>query len=889
MSSPSDLVTQREYRLAPDAVIISRTDLVGNITYCNEDFVVASGYAREELLGKPHSILRHPDMPAEAFADLWRTVERGMPWNGIVKNRRHNGDYYWVYAQVSPTYSMGDINGYLSVRVPATPEQIQLAESLYPHLHSGSVKLNAGKLASWQDRFDFLKHVNMGMFLVWWMLLVVLLPFTLDALEMVSVPSWYELGSIVLSVLIAFFAQRIHFTQLKGFSDGLHALSEGKMAINVSFAADRSLNRSGLTHQIGALLRTLQLNLWSNLNGVADAEAAQQRIFSALNEAAAALIVSDASGNLVLANRTAQLQLQMHAGMLSATRNGFDAHNLEGQSIVKLIGDDAFHMLRHDGIAQNTILEIGSTKLVIHSTPVRRANRFLGAALLVQDQTRDLQAQADVERLVETARAGFMKGRLNLEHLPEGFYREFGRRMNEMMDTFAHTFDTVGRAVGMLAFSDLGANMPGEYQGQFRMLQNSVDLSMRNMNEVLGQVQFTSGHVETALQKINDGVASFAEQVRAQSASLEETAANMHQISHEVKENALQSQASESLAAQACSQVNVSASVMEQAATAMDAIRISGEKIGEINDIINGIAFQTNLLALNASVEAARAGEHGKGFAVVASEVRDLAQKSAAAAADIQALIEKSVVQIIEGTDLVSQSKQKMNDVLQTVDSLSSSVSIMSAAATRQATTVQEVSKALEVIDQAVAQSAALVEETTSQTEHVKIQMQGLGKLVSTFKLSKQGQLVSKQGRTLLSDMKQAHLNWRIKMVNFLEGYDKSVDPKVVGDFTACALGKWRSSTGVSFEHLPELDHLDSAHRTFHQKVSELVDLHLAGDVEKAYAGLPEIDLLSESVVELLTKLEQAIVQSGSSHLSGVSKPKKSASGSSACGAGCKH
>lgn len=592
MSKSTSAVTQHEFRLSPDTVIISRTDLEGNIVYCNEDFVVASGYAREDLIGQPHNILRHPDMPAEAFADLWKTVQNGMPWNGIVKNRRQNGDYYWVYAQVAPTYSMGSISGYLSVRVPATPDQIHQAESLYPQLHAGNIKLNAGRLVSWLDRFSFIHHLNMGMLLVWWLLIVVMLPFVLNTLNVISIPTWYEMGSIGLTVLIAFFAQRTHFNHLGSFARALQSLAEGRMQIEVQFSADRPLNQAGLTHQIGALLRTMQLNSWSNINGVADADAAQQRIFSALNEAAAALVVADASGNLVLANRNAQEQLLMHAGMLAHTCDGFDAHHLEGQSIRKLISDDSLHLLKHDGVIQKRVLELGSSKLVLQATPVRRGNRFLGVALLIQDQTRDLKAQADVAHLVETARAGFMKSRLDLDNLPEGFYRDFGQRMNEMMDTFAETFDTVGRAVGMLAFSDLGANMEGDYQGQFRMLQNSVNLSMRNMNEVAGQVQFTANSVEKSIQQINDGVSFFADQVRSQSASLEETAANMHQISDDVKQNAMQTQASENLTAQASDQVNASAQVMQQAARAMDAIRVSGEKIGEINDNINGIAFK---------------------------------------------------------------------------------------------------------------------------------------------------------------------------------------------------------------------------------------------------------------------------------------------------------
>jgi methyl-accepting chemotaxis protein len=324
---------------------------------------------------------------------------------------------------------------------------------------------------------------------------------------------------------------------------------------------------------------------------------------------------------------------------------------------------------------------------------------------------------------------------------------------------------------------------------------------------------------------------------------------------------------------------------MDEAAIAMEAIRQSGKKIGEINSIVDSIAFQTKLLALNASVEAARAGEHGKGFAVVASEVRTLAQKSAEAAAGIQQLIEQSVAQIVKGTELVQGSQQSMSSVLGVVNELMNSVSVMNEAASRQAITVHEVSRALEVIDNAVANSASLVQETTTKSSEANQQINGLNKLIGAFSLSRQGKEVAQVGRTLLSDMKQAHLNWRIKMVNFLEGYDKSVDPKVVGDFTACALGKWRASIGVQYEHLPEMIKMDEAHRIFHQKVSEIVNLFVEGKVKSAYEKLPEIDQLSEEVVSLLTRLEEAIVRQGDLVNANLTEGKAAGG----CAHGCKH
>jgi len=137
-------VTQREYELPVHRNIVSVTDLKGRITYCNSVFVEVSGFSREELLGQPHNIVRHPDMPQEAFRDLWETVQSGLPWTGIVKNRRKNGDHYWVLANATPIRAGTEIVGYLSVRSRAERAQIDVAQTLYEKLRSQDQSANGG-------------------------------------------------------------------------------------------------------------------------------------------------------------------------------------------------------------------------------------------------------------------------------------------------------------------------------------------------------------------------------------------------------------------------------------------------------------------------------------------------------------------------------------------------------------------------------------------------------------------------------------------------------------------------------------------------------------------------------------------------------------------------
>ncbi|MCB1996622.1 MAG: PAS domain S-box protein, partial [Rhodoferax sp.] len=127
-------VTQRDYPLPAGKTLVSVTDLKGRIVYCNEAFIDVSGYTRDELLGQAHNIVRHPDMPEEAFRDMWATIEGGRPWSALVKNRRKNGDHYWVHANATPIRDGDRTAGYLSVRSAPQPEQVAQAEALYAEM-----------------------------------------------------------------------------------------------------------------------------------------------------------------------------------------------------------------------------------------------------------------------------------------------------------------------------------------------------------------------------------------------------------------------------------------------------------------------------------------------------------------------------------------------------------------------------------------------------------------------------------------------------------------------------------------------------------------------------------------------------------------------------------
>ncbi|MBS0440883.1 MAG: PAS domain-containing protein, partial [Proteobacteria bacterium] len=157
-------ITQREFLLDDGATLVSSTNLKSRITYCNPAFVAVSGYAREELIGQPHNLIRHPDMPAEAFRDMWATLEAGEPWTGVVKNRRKSGDHYWVRANVTPVIENGRITSYLSVRTAPSRDEVAAAEALYAHMRG---EASAGRMVTTLRRGEVVLRTPAARLLRW--------------------------------------------------------------------------------------------------------------------------------------------------------------------------------------------------------------------------------------------------------------------------------------------------------------------------------------------------------------------------------------------------------------------------------------------------------------------------------------------------------------------------------------------------------------------------------------------------------------------------------------------------------------------------------------------------------------------------------------------------
>ena len=260
---------------------------------------------------------------------------------------------------------------------------------------------------------------------------------------------------------------------------------------------------------------------------------------------------------------------------------------------------------------------------------------------------------------------------------------------------------------------------------------------MRNsLVDIVSQVRRGTHTITTASREIAAGNSDLSSRTELQASSLEKTASAMEELTSTVKQNADNAREANQLAATASDVARKGGEVVSQVVGTMGEINSSASKIADIIGVIDGIAFQTNILALNAAVEAARAGEQGRGFAVVASEVRNLAQRSAAAAKEIKTLIGDSVEKISRGSKLVGQAGVTMDEVVDSVKRVTDIMSDIAAASAEQSAGIEQVNLSIIEMDGMTQQNAALVEQAAAAFQSLQDQAAELQRVVSIFKLA---------------------------------------------------------------------------------------------------------------------------------------------------------
>jgi len=341
--------------------------------------------------------------------------------------------------------------------------------------------------------------------------------------------------------------------------------------------------------------------------------------------------------------------------------------------------------------------------------------------------------------------AGLSKRRLEseAEEARELSDRERQERERERLadaDALRFAVEQLGGGLSQLANGDLSRSLDQPFHPRFETLRKNFNESVSTLRLTLRDVLSETDHLNRQGQELRGGADNLARRTEQQAAALEETAAALDQVTSTGKASVERIEDARTLVKDARNAAVHSSQVVGKAISAMQRIETASGEIGSIIGAIENIAFQTNLLALNAGVEAARAGEAGKGFAVVAQEVRELAQRSAAAANEIKQLVAKSGQEVAGGVDLVQSTGTVLAEIEAIVSRIDLNIDSIATAAREQSVGLSEINTSVNTLDQMTQHNAAMVEETNAATQNLAEAAHTLATLAGRFHIGGNGQ-----------------------------------------------------------------------------------------------------------------------------------------------------
>ena len=688
-------VTANELLLAADDSIVTRTDAKGIITDANEDFCRISGFSRDELIGKNHNLVRHPDMPPEAFADLWRTLKSGLPWVGLVKNRCKNGDYYWVKAHVAPIMVNGRAEGYTSARTLPSREEVAAATAIY-------AEIKAGRKRHFIHRGRAVRNTPWSRW--------VALPF--------SGLTPFKQSFVSIGAFVAVFL----FTALFTFST-LDSVKVGG-PIYQAVVANKDL--------LADILPPPQylLESWSTALEMEDADATE---LGRLQESSRALAAAFE---------------ERHQYWNDTLRDPALKALLVGEVVP---AGKAFLAFRDEKWLPAVRERNGDLKALKAEMAVLFKRHRAAVDKLVEASTK---ATADVEReAAETLRTSLLRlaaacgaGLIVAILISLGIARVLNRALGGEAEYLREVVNHIGAGnLGISVRRDAADN--SSIAATLARMRNRVRQTMVNLRQSAENIRDRSIKTFVAAKQVQ-------EESERQSAAASSIAAGIEELSVSIAQVAVRASAVRDTSVQSEKLANDGATVVGSALEAMSSIAavakessvnlnaLAGrsQEIDNVVAVIHDIADQTNLLALNAAIEAARAGESGRGFAVVADEVRKLAERTAKSTVEITRIVgdlrsglgessrrmDEGISRVEQGLTLAATARQAIQEMRQSAQKVEEAVSDITLAMTEQRAASEEIAQQVEKVAGAIQSNLTQVQAASEAAEDMSREAQRL-------------------------------------------------------------------------------------------------------------------------------------------------------------------